>query len=289
MCPARAAAQVAGTLKPGSEVQQAVLLLRKYSTGVSPTAGCILPAAFACHWVVLRQSSACYARPAAAHRSLRPVSSPPRAAAAQVEAEGRPDALRQLLSSMPPPGAKEWPSAMALAQGLAGMWSRELELDAPLRLGLGSDSLVIQETKLTAGGEPWDGRYQPCETVLAGADGCITAVRCALWAAMLIGVVSLLDLPPGFLPPLPTPLHRLPGCAGVSKAMRQLRHAFRLVAWLHFALGAPLPRLEGRIVVPHTELREAQRKLHRTSRGVQDSVPGGGGARFDVSIMADTV
>lgn len=172
--------QVAGTLKPGSEVQQAVLLLRKYST-----------------------------------------------AAAQVEAEGRPDALRQLLSSMPPPGAKEWPSAMALAQGLAGMWSRELELDAPLRLGLGSDSLVIQETKLTAG--------------------------------------------------------------GVSKAMRQLRHAFRLVAWLHFALGAPLPRLEGRIVVPHTELREAQRKLHRTSRGVQDSVPGGGGARFDVSIMADTV
>lgn len=71
--------------------------------------------------------------------------------------------------------------------------------------------------------------------------------------------------------------------------MRQLRQAFRLVAWLHSALGAVLPRLEGRIVVPSSELRDAQRKLRGASGTVQDAVPGEAGPKFTVSIKADTV
>ncbi|PRW56912.1 hypothetical protein C2E21_4314 isoform A [Chlorella sorokiniana] len=76
---------------------------------------------------------------------------------------------------------------------------------------------------------------------------------------------------------------------GVSKAVRQLRQAIRLVAWMHFALDAALPRLEGRIVVPGSELRHAQRKLRGTSGPVQDSVPGAADAKFEVSIKAYTV
>ncbi|PSC73881.1 glycerol transport activity [Micractinium conductrix] len=171
--------QVAGALKPISEVQQAVLLLRKYC-----------------------------------------------AAAAREETEGR-GPLLQLLESTPPPGALEWPPAMALALALGGKWSRELEFDVALRVIRDEDSIIIiQESKLRA--------------------------------------------------------------TGISKALRQLRQAFRLVAWLHFALGAALPRLEGRIVVPGSELRAAQRKLRGASGTVQDSVPGEAGAKFTMSVKADT-
>ena len=43
---------------------------------------------------------------------------------------------------------------------------------------------------------------------------------------------------------------------------------------LHHALGAQIPPLEGRIVVPATEVRAAERKLRVASRPVQDWVPG---------------
>lgn len=65
--------------------------------------------------------------------------------------------------------------------------------------------------------------------------------------------------------------------------MRQLRHAFRIVAWLHAVLGAPLPRLEGRILVPARELREAERLLRGARGAVQDTVPGAG-TKFAATI-----
>lgn len=92
--------------------------------------------------------------------------------------------------------------------------------------------------------------------------------------------------------PVAAPL--LPRCcprdgAGVAKATHQLRQAFRAVAWVHAALGAPLPQLEGRIVVPAHELREAERLL-RGARGVlQETVPGRAGTKFSVTIKVATV
>ena len=74
------------------------------------------------------------------------------------------------------------------------------------------------------------------------------------------------------------------GGAGVGKAESQLRPVFRLVALLFSVHHVALPRLEARIVVPHTELREAERKLRRTSGGIEDSVPGGN--KFTVFIRA---
>lgn len=76
--------------------------------------------------------------------------------AAAAQAESQPDALRQLLLRESPPGEREWPPAMALALALAGAFSRELDLDAPLRRGV-NDSLVVQETKLSAKGKPGGG------------------------------------------------------------------------------------------------------------------------------------
>lgn len=102
-------------------------------------------------------------------------------------------------------------------------------------------------------------------------------MRWGLWG----GCSCLVFCPPP--PPAATPL------AGVGKAMRQLRHALRLVAWLHLALGAQIPPLEGRIVVPAAEVQAAERKLRVASRPVQDWVPGGGGAKFELCIKVASV
>lgn len=64
-----------------------------------------------------------------------------------------------------------------------------------------------------------------------------------------------------------------------------------MIAWLHDVLGAPPPPLEGRIVVPGSELREAQRKLRKLSSGsMLDQVRGAGGniVSFPINIQAAT-
>jgi hypothetical protein len=74
----------------------------------------------------------------------------------------------------------------------------------------------------------------------------------------------------------------------MSKALRKLRQAFRVIAWLHRALGFAVPQLEGRIVVPRSELHAAQRALRNASGTVQDSIPGEANAKFQASIKVDT-
>lgn len=77
-----------------------------------------------------------------------------RAAAAEAQACGCPDALLRLLCSTPQPGTQAWPPAMSLVQALVGSWSRELELDAPVRLHHSADGcLLIREAKLSTKGE----------------------------------------------------------------------------------------------------------------------------------------
>ena len=222
------------------------------------------------------------------------------AAAAREETEGR-GPLLQLLESTPPPGALEWPPAMALALALGGKWSRELEFDVALRVIRDEDSIIIiQESKLRATGAVLAGARRACAVGHAPParlpphprlqEGGSAACPARGWLLMAAAVLGKAESP---CSSRLAALHRCcppppPGGAGISKALRQLRQAFRLVAWLHFALGAALPRLEGRIVVPGSELRAAQRKLRGASGTVQDSVPGEAGAKFTMSVKADT-
>lgn len=219
----------------------------------------------------------------------------PYAAAAREEVEGR-GPLLQLLEWLPPPGTLAWPPAMALALALAGKWPWELECDASLRLIRDEEGvLVVQEATLRAAGAVLAvcGERRVCVAgarlrATTPASAACPACGCLLMSAALLGRAES---------PCSTrlaSLHRYcstppPDDAGIRKAVRKLRQAFRLVAWLHSALGAALPRLEARIVVPPTKLRAAQRKLRGTSRTVQEPVPGEAGAKFTVSFKAYTV
>jgi hypothetical protein len=87
------------------------------------------------------------------------------------------------------------------------------------------------------------------------------------------------------LPSLP---RALPGGAGLPQLKSQLQLVFQLAAWVHCALGVPLPPFVGRIVMPFRELRKAERLLYSDDTGgmmMTASLPGG---RGHISVMIET-
>lgn len=133
---------MAGLLPSKSEVHQAVQLLQRYCKGASHGVWRQLPA---CCWRHRR-------RLLTAHRTRRACV---HAVRSQVESAGHSDELKKLVLSVPPVGALEWPPAMAFVLALAGKWSRQLGIDVPVWLLHGDGGcLVIQESKLSAAGEP---------------------------------------------------------------------------------------------------------------------------------------
>lgn len=77
----------------------------------------------------------------------------------------------------------------------------------------------------------------------------------------------------------------MPHPAGVRRAKRKSMRAFKLAAWMHAVLGAPLPPLVGLIWVPRCEKQEAVHRL-RGGRSVRAAgiprVPGAVTADFEV-------
>lgn len=77
--------------------------------------------------------------------------------------------------------------------------------------------------------------------------------------------------------------------AGMGEAQQQLKRIFQLIAWVHAELGEPLPQMcVGRILVPLTELAEAERLLRGRRASMTAEVPGGHG-RVVISFEAGSI